>query len=335
MASSDIPVQLAETIQTAHINREPSARHDINPSTAADTREPVKLESKGAPDDELDDEDDGIPASALRPARRFSHLPPIPDLRFEQSYLHSIQNAQSWWMIAWITVRDQVRSIPLALCTRRSTKEVTTYMLMFVIDGDADAAGSCLQSCLGWLAALEQECTDKRELVGCKSPEVVVRSQQLADPPKDGEGEGRIPMMKVEGFPERVSYTGVHVGAQSVVPDDIQSSPRATGCPVESYDTSCNYRLPCARLPDSYDTSTPSAVCRSCGPTTTIAQRPVTAQERGQLSKGAPVVSIRTMSWLLCPDVLIRISTVVVSLEQSQLTTSYSVCPHCATPCVV
>ncbi|ROW17537.1 hypothetical protein VPNG_00735 [Cytospora leucostoma] len=108
MASSDIPVQLAETIQTAHINREPSAQHDINPSTAADTREPVKLDSKGELDDELDDEDDEIPASALRPARRFSHLPPIPDLRFEQSYLHSIQNAQSWWMIAWITVRDQM-----------------------------------------------------------------------------------------------------------------------------------------------------------------------------------------------------------------------------------
>ncbi|KAK7735881.1 hypothetical protein SLS53_007258 [Cytospora paraplurivora] len=190
MASSDIPVQLAETIQTAHINREPSAQHDINPSTAADTREPVKLDSKGELDDELDDEDDEIPASALRPARRFSHLPPIPDLRFEQSYLHSIQNAQTWWMIAWITVRDQVY-------------------------GDADAAGSCLQSCLVWLAALEQECTDKRELVRCKSPEVVVRSQQLANPPKDGEVEGRIPTMKVEGFPERMSGTKVCVsGAQ-------------------------------------------------------------------------------------------------------------------------
>lgn len=105
MASSDIPVQLAETIQTAHIKREPSAQHDINPSTAADTREPVQLEEK----EELDDEEeDDIPVSTLRPARRFSHLPPIPDLRFEQSYLHSIENAKSWWMIAWITARDQV-----------------------------------------------------------------------------------------------------------------------------------------------------------------------------------------------------------------------------------
>lgn len=111
--ASDIPVQIAETIQTAHINREPSARHDINPSTAADTREPVKLERRGDLDDlddeDDDDDDDEIPLSHLRPARRFSHLPPIPDLRFEQSYLHSIGNAKSWWMIAWITARDQVR----------------------------------------------------------------------------------------------------------------------------------------------------------------------------------------------------------------------------------
>lgn len=110
MASSQIPTQIAETIQTAHINREPSARHDINPSTAADTREPVKLERKGGldDDDEDDEDEDEIPLSHLRPARRFSHLPPIPDLRFEQSYLHSIQDAKSWWMIAWITARDQM-----------------------------------------------------------------------------------------------------------------------------------------------------------------------------------------------------------------------------------
>lgn len=114
--ASDIPVQIAETIQTAHINRAPSARHDINPSTAADSREPVKVRRRGGLDDEDDEDDedddddeDGIPLSHLRPARRFSHLPPIPDLRFEQSYLHSIENAKSWWMIAWITARDQVR----------------------------------------------------------------------------------------------------------------------------------------------------------------------------------------------------------------------------------
>jgi hypothetical protein len=96
-------MQVAETIQTAHINRAPSAQHDLNPSTAADTREPVHLGK-----DVGDDDEDDIPVSVLRPARRFSNLPPIPDLRFEQSYLHSIQDAKSWWMVAWITTRDQV-----------------------------------------------------------------------------------------------------------------------------------------------------------------------------------------------------------------------------------
>lgn len=30
------------------------------------------------------------------------------DLRFEQSYLHSIQDAKSWYMIAYITMKDQL-----------------------------------------------------------------------------------------------------------------------------------------------------------------------------------------------------------------------------------
>lgn len=97
-------MQVAETIQTAHIKREPSAQHDINPSTAADTREPVHLDKDAADEDE-----DDIPVSVLRPApRRFSNLPPLPDMRFEQSYLHSIQDAKSWGMVAWITIKDHV-----------------------------------------------------------------------------------------------------------------------------------------------------------------------------------------------------------------------------------
>lgn len=115
-APSDIPMQIAETIQTAHINRAPSAAHDLNPSTAADTREPVRVvdDKKRAGPEEKDEEEDDIPVSVLRPQRRFSHLPPIPDLRFEQSYLHSIRDAKSWWMVAWITTRDQVRLVLLA-----------------------------------------------------------------------------------------------------------------------------------------------------------------------------------------------------------------------------
>ncbi|KAK1769792.1 hypothetical protein QBC33DRAFT_529129 [Phialemonium atrogriseum] len=113
MASS-IPLQIAETIQTAHINRDPSSQHDINPSTAASRKEPVTLEEHPISDlhdegiDEGDEDEDEIPYSVVRPKRRTSHLPPLPDLRFEQSYLHSISQASSWWRIAWITTRDQV-----------------------------------------------------------------------------------------------------------------------------------------------------------------------------------------------------------------------------------
>ncbi|KAM5444631.1 hypothetical protein MferCBS31731_000085 [Microsporum ferrugineum] len=41
-----------------------------------------------------------------RPRR--APLPPIPDLRFHQSYLASIRTATSWQHVAWITLRDQM-----------------------------------------------------------------------------------------------------------------------------------------------------------------------------------------------------------------------------------
>ncbi|KAI0447987.1 hypothetical protein F4803DRAFT_545513 [Xylaria telfairii] len=123
---SSLPTQIAETIQTAHINREPSPRHDLNPSTAASTRAPAYLSpASSSPrpyddDDELDDDDDDeIPLSVLvRPREaprrhRAQSFPPMPDLRFEQSYLHSIAGAETWGRIAWITVRDQIM-MPLA-----------------------------------------------------------------------------------------------------------------------------------------------------------------------------------------------------------------------------
>jgi hypothetical protein len=133
MSSSSIATQIAEVVQTAHIKRDPSPRHDLNPSTAASVKEPVYLSPSSSPpprrrtrvnryhdDDEIDDDDDhndedeDIPVSVLvRPReaprrRRAQPLPPMPDLRFEQSYLHSIAGAETWWRIAWITVRDQV-----------------------------------------------------------------------------------------------------------------------------------------------------------------------------------------------------------------------------------
>jgi hypothetical protein len=116
MMASSIPLQVAETLQTAHINRSPSPRHDLNPSTAASKKEPVTIDNQHPlqhlHDDGIDDEDhdegDDIPYSVLKPRRRSANLPPLPDLRFEQSYLHSIANADTWWKIAWITTRDQV-----------------------------------------------------------------------------------------------------------------------------------------------------------------------------------------------------------------------------------
>ncbi|KAK4545273.1 hypothetical protein LTR36_003453 [Oleoguttula mirabilis] len=102
----DAAIQMAETIQTAHVNRSPSIKHDLAPSTAADTKQRVEL------DDDLDatsdvDEDE-IPVSLLRPAPRGPQMPPLPDLRFEQSYLASIKDAKGWQGVTFITIRDQI-----------------------------------------------------------------------------------------------------------------------------------------------------------------------------------------------------------------------------------
>lgn len=111
---TDPIIQVAETVQTASINRHPSAPHDINPSTTASSKEPVELVSSPDSSDIVSDVDeDEIPVSVLRSTPRRAHLPPLPDLRFEQSYLASIQQAESWQKIAWITFRDQV-FMPLA-----------------------------------------------------------------------------------------------------------------------------------------------------------------------------------------------------------------------------
>ncbi|KAI0481147.1 hypothetical protein GGR56DRAFT_672187 [Xylariaceae sp. FL0804] len=121
MASS-LPSQLAEAVQTAHIKRDPSPTHDLNPSTAASARQPVSTTSNLIFDDddgiddvdseeggnEVDDDDDDIPVSVLRPHARRHNFPPMPDMRFEQSYLHSIAKAESWQRVAWITMRDQI-----------------------------------------------------------------------------------------------------------------------------------------------------------------------------------------------------------------------------------
>lgn len=101
--------EIAGTIQAGHINPHPDPKHDINPSTAAQERATVSLHRlKHGADGGIDEDDEDIPYSVLRPARRKYNLPPLPDLRFEQSYLNSISNADTWWKVLLITTRDQV-----------------------------------------------------------------------------------------------------------------------------------------------------------------------------------------------------------------------------------
>lgn len=76
--------------------------------------------------DSDDDNESDIPVSVLRPHRRRQSFPPMPDLRFEQSYLHSIEGATSWGKIAWITVRDQVRLLHLFLPPSLTTPYITS-----------------------------------------------------------------------------------------------------------------------------------------------------------------------------------------------------------------
>lgn len=110
---SQAAAELAATIQTAHINQDPDLAHDAAPATAADEKETVSVHGLKHGDKyslHEDDDEDDIPYSVLRPTPRNKHqLPPLPDLRFEQSYLHSIAGADTWWKVVLITTRDQVR----------------------------------------------------------------------------------------------------------------------------------------------------------------------------------------------------------------------------------
>ncbi|KAG5930386.1 hypothetical protein E4U42_001632 [Claviceps africana] len=117
MDAQSVVAEVAETIQAGHIRSHPDLDFDAAPSTAADKKEQYTLHSPRSSDDdlahELDRHDDDIPYSVLRPARKSHNLPPLPDLRFEQSYLRSISRADTWWKVLLITTRDQV-IMPLA-----------------------------------------------------------------------------------------------------------------------------------------------------------------------------------------------------------------------------
>jgi hypothetical protein len=105
--ASNPAAEIGSILQSASIKRHPSPTHDLNPSTAASQKQPVTISD----DDVFDADEDDIPVSALRPVPRRATLPPLPDLRFEQSYLKSIEQAEGWGAVTYITVRDQVCTI--------------------------------------------------------------------------------------------------------------------------------------------------------------------------------------------------------------------------------
>ncbi|KIX96890.1 uncharacterized protein Z520_07610 [Fonsecaea multimorphosa CBS 102226] len=104
--------EIASTIQSAHIKKHPSPEHDINPSTAASKKLPGEVETISPPRSRSHSlsgsSESTIPSDIIRPRPRTRSFPPIPDFRFEQSYLASIKTADSNWRIAFITIRDQV-----------------------------------------------------------------------------------------------------------------------------------------------------------------------------------------------------------------------------------
>lgn len=104
LSMSSAPMNIASAIQSASIKRHPSPHHDLNPSTAASSKQPVEPASPTS----VSSDANSIPESALKPTPRRANLPPLPDMRFEQSYLASLQGAESYWTIAWITGRDHV-----------------------------------------------------------------------------------------------------------------------------------------------------------------------------------------------------------------------------------
>lgn len=96
--------QAAETIQTASVNQNPSAAVDVNPTPEKrQVSESAISDTDSIPSDVVD------PSRMVRTVVRQRNLPPLPDLRFEQSYLASLKDADTWGRVAWITTRDQVR----------------------------------------------------------------------------------------------------------------------------------------------------------------------------------------------------------------------------------
>lgn len=162
MAGSNAPVEIASAIQSASINRHPSPRRDFNPSTAASQKQPVTIACSPAESNVAEDE---IPLSILRPMPRRATMPPLPDLRFEQSYLKSIEGAKSWKGVLWITFRDQVCSLSFSVVYKSTQNlhyfsNLTRFLAItnptFFPSGSACSNARChLDPPTLWLAILE------------------------------------------------------------------------------------------------------------------------------------------------------------------------------------
>ena len=103
---ADHAMDIPQILQSASIKHNPDPVHDINPASTASEKQPVAV----GPDSETNSIASDVvhPSRVIRPVRRRQTLPPLPDLRFEQSYLASIKDADTWGRVAWITTRDQV-----------------------------------------------------------------------------------------------------------------------------------------------------------------------------------------------------------------------------------
>ena len=92
--------EAAKSIQDVHINQSPELE-DITPAVDASAHELLN--------NEVTEPSRSTPSAHHRRRHHGPALPPIPDLRFEPSYLAGLTRAQgSWNKAAWLTIRDQV-----------------------------------------------------------------------------------------------------------------------------------------------------------------------------------------------------------------------------------
>ena len=174
---TDPALEVPETIQSATIQSSPSASHDVNPPTAASEKQPVVAapasEADSIPSDIVD------PRRVIRPLPRRQALPPLPDLRFEQSYLASIKDADTWGRVAWITVRDQVQSpINPVIYPKSIELRVANMVISFAGFSSAYSRNGVDTRALR-VAFLEPQRHAQRTDARQQDPAVVVRGQQL------------------------------------------------------------------------------------------------------------------------------------------------------------